>query len=71
MTGRRGGSWARADVDAVRSEAGVAEQSNECRNGTEGCPGPDADVDALPCFSCLLEAGEGNREVATDGGDQA
>ena len=70
MTGR-GASWARASVDAVRNEAGVADQSNECTNGTEGCPGPDADVDVLPCFACLIEASEdGGQTVATDGGEK-
>ncbi|WP_207891212.1 hypothetical protein [Natrarchaeobius oligotrophus] len=54
-------------VDAVRNEAGVGDQSNECVNGTEGCPGPDTNVPELPCFECLLEA-DGDREVATDGG---
>ncbi|MFB1066478.1 hypothetical protein [Natrinema sp. H-ect4] len=68
---RRGGSWARADVDAVRNQAGVGEQSDECRNGTDGCPGPDADVDALPCMECFLEGdGAGDRGVATDGGER-
>ncbi|WP_395166322.1 hypothetical protein [Natrinema pallidum] len=60
--------WHYGSVDAVRSEAGVADQSDECRNGTEGCPGPDADVDDLPCLECLADASDGDREVATDGG---
>jgi len=60
--------WSCAIVDAVRSEAGVADQSDECRNGTDGCVGPNADVDELPCLSCLLEGDGGGRRVATDGG---
>lgn len=63
-------AWHHASVDAVRCEGGIGDQSDECRNGTHGCPGPDADVDALPCMECFLEGddGDGNREVATDGG---
>ncbi|UHQ96420.1 hypothetical protein [Natrinema halophilum] len=64
-------AWHHANVDAVRNEAGVADQSDECRNGTTGCPGPDADVDALPCMTCFLEGDDaGDRGVATDGGER-
>lgn len=57
------------DVDRVRSEAGIGDQDDTCRNGTEGCPGPNADVGKLPCFECLLE-GDDRAEVATDGGER-
>lgn len=57
-------------VDAVRSEAGVGDQTDECRSGTEGCPGPDADVGELPCWQCLTEGADGDRSVATDGGER-
>ncbi|WP_226043434.1 hypothetical protein [Natrinema sp. DC36] len=61
--------WHYGSVDAVRSEGGVGGQTDDCRNGTHGCPGPDADVDALPCMDCFLEGSDnGDREVATDGG---
>lgn len=63
-------NWARADVDAVRQESGVADQSNECKNGAEGCPGPDAGVGELPCPECFLEGDDGDREVAADGGER-
>ena len=60
--------WHHATVDSVRAEAGVADQSDECQNGVEGCVGPNADVDELPCLSCLAEGDDGDRQVATDGG---
>ena len=62
--------WHHATVDAVRNEAGVADQSGECRNGTVGCVCPNADVDGLPCLSCLAEGDDGDRQVATDGGQR-
>ncbi|MDF9748396.1 hypothetical protein [Natrinema salsiterrestre] len=63
--------WHYGSVDAARSDAGVGDQTDECRNGTVDCPGPDADVDALPCFRCLLDGADGDRSVATDGGEKA
>lgn len=62
--------WHYGSVDAVRNQAGVADQSDGCRNGTEGCAGPDADVDELPCFECLIEGSDSHRGVATDGGER-
>lgn len=65
---RRGrASWARADAHSVRQEAGVADQSDECKNGNERCP----DENGLPCLDCLLDGmADADREVATDGGDE-
>lgn len=60
--------WHYADVDATRQRAGIAEQSDECPNGVEGCPGPNAGVGELPCLNCLAESDGGDRDVATDGG---
>lgn len=58
-------SWAQADAHSVRQEGGVADQSDECKNGNEDCP----DSNGLPCFECLMDGmASAGREVATDGG---
>ncbi|GAA1280320.1 MULTISPECIES: hypothetical protein [Actinomycetes] len=62
-------TWYHPSADAVRQQAGVGDQTDECTNGTEGCPGPNADVGELPCLECLAGADAG-REVATDGGEK-
>lgn len=58
--------WHYADAHTSRQRAGVGDQSNACANGTEGCPGPNADVGALPCPACFLDDLEENevRRVA-------
>lgn len=40
------------EVASVRTLGGVAEQSDECENGTTGCPGPGGP--GLPCADCFL-----------------
>lgn len=52
--------WSRQEAAAVQREGDVLEQSNECENGTEGCPGPDAPTGVMPCSDCFFEGGDGS-----------
>jgi hypothetical protein len=49
--------WQYKDATSARSLAGVGTQ-NHCRNGTRGCPGPDAGGGELPCSACFLQEGD-------------
>jgi len=49
--------WHYKDATSARSLAGVGTQ-NHCRNGTRGCPGPDAGGGELPCSACFLQEGD-------------
>jgi hypothetical protein len=49
----RGQSSLSDHVYAGDTLAGVADQDNTCKNGEEGCPGPEGDD--LPCFECFME----------------
>ena len=51
-------AWRQANVDAVRANAGVADQDNTCPHGTSGCPGPNSPSSALPCGQCFLGGDE-------------
>lgn len=55
----RSGNTRRAfpgEVHATVADAGVSDQEdNTCRNGTPRCPGPNANVPALPCSACFFE----------------
>lgn len=50
----RGQSSLREHVRSTDTLAGVADQDDECENGTVGCPGPDPNADVWPCFECFL-----------------
>lgn len=51
---RRGERRRHADVDGVRTHAGVGDQSGPCPHDTPGCPGPNSRR-GLPCAACFLD----------------
>ncbi|WP_435346062.1 hypothetical protein [Haloarchaeobius sp. HRN-SO-5] len=46
------------NVHTVRAMAGVADQDSRCENGSEGCPGPNSDTGAIPCWQCMVQGGD-------------
>jgi hypothetical protein len=62
-------AYRRECVDAVRQEAGVADDG-PCPHGDPDCPGPYAE-DGLPCADCFLDdphGGDEREELVADGG---
>jgi len=47
-----------ARPEGTLTHAGVGDQDPTCRNGTHGCPGPNAG--GVPCAACFFQGGDGD-----------